>query len=226
MARRSAPRSAGGAPVRRLCRPRRSDQASASGRRRGLGLRRRAWRASPAAPVPRRPRARRSSRSVALARRSSPSRLAASSAGGRVWIGAGHRRRLLVVFVVRLGARVGDLADRQHEVVPDLGRERAARDRLAAVLGLHRLRALWVSDPHRDGHVVVEADEPGVLVVLGGAGLAGGELADRGRAARSARDHACCRICVACLATPSGITRLRSRLVLVVDARCPSPGCR
>ena len=59
----------------------------------------------------------------------------------------------------------------------------AAGHRLAAVLGLHRLRALRVADPHRDGELVVEADEPGVLVVLGGPGLARGELADLGAAA-------------------------------------------
>ena len=60
-----------------------------------------------------------------------------------------------------------DLVGADHEVVPDLGGEGAAGDGLAAVLGLHRLGALGVADPHRDREVVVEADEPCVLVVLG-----------------------------------------------------------
>ena len=40
-----------------------------------------------------------------------------------------------------------------------------------------------IADPHRDREVVVEADEPRVLVVLGRAGLARRELADLGRPA-------------------------------------------
>ena len=78
----------------------------------------------------------------------------------------------------------------EHEVVPDLGREGAARHGLAVVLGLHGREPVRVADP--DGHrqVLVEAHEPGVAVVLGRARLAGGELADLGRLAGSARDHA------------------------------------
>ena len=67
-----------------------------------------------------------------------------------------------------------------HEVVPDLGREGAARDRLAAEVGRHRLEPCRVADPDGDRSAVGEADEPGVAVVLGRAGLAGGEPADRG----------------------------------------------
>ena len=51
--------------------------------------------------------------------------------------------------------------------------------------------AVVVADPDRDGDIVGEADEPGVVLVLAGAGLAGDvgrELAHRVRGA--ARDHA------------------------------------
>ena len=43
---------------------------------------------------------------------------------------------------------------------------------LPACSVLHRLHLVRVADPDRDGHLVVAADEPGVAVVLGRAGLA------------------------------------------------------
>ena len=71
-----------------------------------------------------------------------------------------------------------------HELAPDQRGEGAAGDRLAAELGLHRLQAVGVADPHGDRELVGEADEPGVAVVLGRAGLAGGELPEGGALAR------------------------------------------
>ena len=75
-----------------------------------------------------------------------------------------------------------------HEVVPDLGREGAAGDRLAVVLGLHVLELVRVADPDRDGVAVGEADEPGVAVVLRRAGLAGGPDRDVRARAGAGRD--------------------------------------
>ena len=57
----------------------------------------------------------------------------------------------------------------------------------AVVLGLHRTELVRVADPDGDGQLLVEADEPGVAVVLGGAGLAGGELARSARPCRCRR---------------------------------------
>ena len=48
----------------------------------------------------------------------------------------------------------------------------------------HRDELFGIADPHGDRVLGVPADEPGVAVVGGGAGLAGGELADRGGASR------------------------------------------
>ena len=68
------------------------------------------------------------------------------------------------------------LKDRKRQPRSGLGRtERAA---LAV--------AVVVADPHRDGHVIGEADEPAVDRILGRAGLAGDigrERADRARGA-------------------------------------------
>ena len=63
---------------------------------------------------------------------------------------------------------------------------------LPRVLVLHRLELVRVADPDRDRHVVVAAHEPGVAVVLGGAGLAPDVLvADlRGLAGAAADDQA------------------------------------
>ena len=62
----------------------------------------------------------------------------------------------------------------------------AARDRLALELGLHRLELVRVADPDGDRVLLRPADEPGVAVVLGRAGLArdhhAGDLRARRRA--------------------------------------------
>ena len=62
----------------------------------------------------------------------------------------------------------------------------AAGDRLALELGLHRLELVRVADPDGDGVLLRPADEPGVAVVLGGAGLAGDHHAGDLRARRGA----------------------------------------
>ena len=70
----------------------------------------------------------------------------------------------------------GQLQVRQrlrHERLPDQRRKRAALDRVAVVLGQHRHQLVRVADPDRRHEVGREADEPGVAVVLGRAGLAG-----------------------------------------------------
>ena len=105
----------------------------------------------------------------------------AVEAGHVAWAPTGGpvRPRCLVVRVVRVTrepALVAHLEPGGHEVVEDLGREGAAGHRAAGVLGLHRLELVRVAHPDRDRHVVVAAHEPGVAVVLGGAGLAPDEL--------------------------------------------------
>ena len=64
------------------------------------------------------------------------------------------------------------LLEGEHDVVEDQGRDRAAVHGPAAELGLHRLHGVGVADPDGDRDVLGGADEPGVAVVLGGAGLA------------------------------------------------------
>ena len=87
-------------------------------------------------------------------------------------------------------ALLSHLEPGRHEVVEDLSRVRASRHRAAGVLELHRLELVRVAHPDRDGDVVVPADEPGVAVVLGGAGLSPDELvAHLGGLARAAADH-------------------------------------
>ena len=49
-----------------------------------------------------------------------------------------------------LGLELELLVGGRHERLPDLRRERAARDRLAAELGQHRLQLVGVADPHGD----------------------------------------------------------------------------
>ena len=61
-------------------------------------------------------------------------------------VGGAHRRRGPGAPVARV-ARSRMLDPAGHEVVPDLGREGAAGDRAAVVLGLHRLRACPGSRP-------------------------------------------------------------------------------
>jgi hypothetical protein len=53
----------------------------------------------------------------------------------------------------------------------------------------HRLDLVGIADPDRDRHLLGEADEPGVAVVLGRAGLAGGELVEPGLDGRAAGHH-------------------------------------
>src|SRR5918993_804572 len=76
-----------------------------------------------------------------------------------------------------------------HEVMPDLGWERATRHPLALDV-VHRLLALGVAHPDRHRQLRGVADEPGVAVLLVGAGLAGGRTADVGPGAGAAGDHA------------------------------------
>ena len=111
-----------------------------------------------------------------LRRRRVPSAGAGRSVGGclarRAWPARSAARLL------------EDRARLDHEVVPDQRREGAARDRLAAELGRHRLGRVRVADPDGDVMLVGEADEPGVAVVLGRAGLARGERRRSRRACR------------------------------------------
>ena len=64
-----------------------------------------------------------------------------------------------------------------HEALPDQRREGAAGDRVAVVLGQHRRQLVRVADPDRRDELRRVADEPGVAVVLGRAGLAGDRAA-------------------------------------------------
>ena len=87
-------------------------------------------------------------------------------------------RRLLGVHRPR---RLDDLLEDRHRHAA-AGLAAAKRAPLALVV---------VADPDADRHVIGEADEPGIVLVVAGAGLAadiGGELADRAR--RAARHHA------------------------------------
>src|SRR6185437_1477760 len=70
-----------------------------------------------------------------------------------------------------------------HEVLPNLGRQRAAGD------ALHRA-VIVIADPDADDEEVVETDEPGIPVVLCGAGLAGGKAVERRRSTGAMLDHA------------------------------------
>src|SRR5262249_35627741 len=78
----------------------------------------------------------------------------------------------------RLDHRLGDWN-------PDVAAGRAAAQRAALAVGV------VVADPDRDGDVVGEPDEPGVVLLVGGAGLArdvGGKTGDR--PGRAPRQHA------------------------------------
>ena len=75
--------------------------------------------------------------------------------------------------------------ERLDERLEDPGRIRAARHRIALELGLHRLEAVRIADPDRDRVLRRPADEPGVAVALGRAGLAGDR--DPGRRTRGSR---------------------------------------
>src|SRR5690606_2088255 len=89
---------------------------------------------------------------------------------------------------------------RPHELGPDLGGEGAAGDAAAdAVVAGHRgpgahrrhdvaLAGVLVAHPHRGGEAGPVPDEPGVAVLLGGAGLAGHGAADVRRATGAGRD--------------------------------------
>ena len=100
------------------------------------------------------------------------------------------------------------LQHRLHEGLPDPRRERAAGHRLALELGLHRLELLRVADPDRDGVLGRPADEPGVAVVLGRAGLAGHrDVGDLRRACAVPFLTTPWRIVPTLLAMPSSSTR-------------------
>ena len=74
--------------------------------------------------------------------------------------------------------------DALHVVAPDVGGERAAVDVAAEVEAVHLDVVLRVADPDRRGQARREADEPGVRVEVGRAGLAARRAADRGVRAR------------------------------------------
>ena len=122
-------------------------------------------------------------------------------------------------------SRWSRIADRLlHEVVPEQRRVGAAGDRLAAELGQHRLESVGIADPDRDRHLLVPADEPGVAVVLGRAGLAGGEAGDRARPCRCRRRRRSAGSAATCGAT-LGRDHLRAleRLRVAQSATLPSP---
>src|SRR5262249_17984598 len=77
------------------------------------------------------------------------------------------------------------LDDRLEDRHGDVAASRAAAERAALAIGV------VVADPNRDGDVVGEAHEPGVVLPVGGAGLArdvGGKAGNRAR--RAPRQHA------------------------------------
>ena len=139
-----------GAAAARRGGSRRLRGAAALGLAAGAGRRPRRW------P----PRAR--SRSSAAARR------ARWSAPGTGVAPGVTGRGLLVSFLTSFSAD-----QRLHERLEDARRVGAARHRIALELGLHRLELVRVADPDRDRVLLRPADEPGVAVALGGAGLAG-----------------------------------------------------
>ena len=116
------------------------------------------------------------------------------------------RRRLF-------GAVLVDLQRRGHEVVPDQRREGAPEHGVAVEVRAHRDQLVRIADPHGDRVLGVPAHEPGVAVVGGGAGLAGGELADRGGACR-------CRT-----AAPFRASRSRSARRRGAARAGSAPGC-
>ncbi len=82
-----------------------------------------------------------------------------------------RRRDGRPVAALVLGQRV-HLQQRHHERAPDLAGKVPPATGVAAELGLHRLELVRIADPDGDGVVLRPAHEPGVAVVLGGAGLA------------------------------------------------------
>src|SRR5439155_22824484 len=100
------------------------------------------------------------------------------------------RGRILIRVVrERFGRRAGE--GKLGEDTPDLRGERAAGDGLAVVLGQHRLELVRVADPDRRRQLGRVPDEPRVAVVLGRAGLPGGDTVGQGRAlTRAGSDHA------------------------------------
>ncbi len=83
-------------------------------------------------------------------------------------------------FDRRQGAERGIGERRRHEGRPDLGGPGATGHGELGRGWLHRYLALGVPHPHRGGQLRGEPDEPGVVVVLGGAGLAGHRSTDLG----------------------------------------------
>ena len=123
-----------------------------------------------------------------------PGRWSRSSSRGRRLVVGGRGRGFARVLAGRervpdrRGMRLRELADRGradrllHEQAPDRGREGAARNR-DAVHVRHRDLGLGVADPDSSGQRGGDPAEPGVGVVLGGAGLAA-------RGATDVRAHA------------------------------------
>ena len=134
-----------------------------------------------------------------------PARARASGAGaarrgrrrrrGGLASSAPRRCRCSSVSVVSVLSPLGRVATGLQAVpggddlVPDQGRDRAAVDGEAAELRLHRRRPVRVADPDGDGDVLVGADEPGIGIVVGRAGLAPDVVvADLGALAGAAGD--------------------------------------
>ena len=91
-------------------------------------------------------------------------------------LGLGRRRRERGLWRDMGPHRLDHRLEDRHR---DVAAGRAAAERAALAVGI------VVADPDRDGDVVGEADEPGVVLVVGGAGLAGdigGETARSPRA--------------------------------------------
>ena len=118
-----------------------------------------------------------------------PPRWCSFAASGTDWMGAGSVN-LVIGHVLQRGG---------HERLPDPGRVGAAGDDPDALDVLQHLRlgpgGVLVAHPHRGRQGGRVADEPGVLAVLGGAGLAGGgpvaQAAAGGRARLRARPGGC-----------------------------------
>src|SRR5215468_8920706 len=92
--------------------------------------------------------------------------------GGR---SRGPRRRLLRIMG-------HDSRGFGHEALPDSRRQRTAGNAI-------HWGSIIVADPDADGQCVIKADEPGVAVILAGAGFTGGKTIERGSTASAVVQH-------------------------------------